>query len=1012
MAINGGTFPSGVITNNGTIVFAGGSYVKSERSFVESNLASGKELWETKNYVSVQNVGATIRAKIGEYSYSSFPDAYNEADNGDKIVLYAKLTQYTQKIEKNLTIDLNGYDWEFLFDASNSYGVDISSNKKLTITDSKGTGHLISYTRLNSIRIGNGAELTLDNVNVSFPVSTVVTGYRISLAYANASLIVKNSTITCTTGSSSYGVIEGKYATTPVTIENSTINSNAFTALKTKGSLTCTNTNIVCEGVMGDNLYGIYLDGASANLTFNSGNISAENTNSHKSVGVALFGNEPKVTVIGGSITAESYAIANNGSQTTNSAMTINGGTLTASEGTGIYHAGTGTLNISGENTVISGAESGIEIRAGELNMTGGKVISTWEGSESESWGNGNGTTTVGAGIAVVQHTTTQPITVTISGGDIDAIIPVKLANPQGNPDEYINTVNVAINGGRYKVTNGASAPFWSVTDNFAVSAGKFSHMPAYVVAGKTVVPNTGDDKNIYPWAIGVVNANPITPTGDITWQTSTDWPNDQVPTSQDQVTLTTGQNIVVSGSLEEVAQAYSITIPTGATLTVESGATLIVGGGGITNEGGETNINGLKVEPGAQVIVSPDADMTGLYGRVAFKPNVGKYPANMVGAYVSKPNRYQLMGVPTKGVPAVTKNKDDGDGFKLNQWDVETGWMAAAISDFTPFKGFFFWNDVPVNDDAPDLVTYYFKGELFGNKPQTLVFTEHEGFHLFANSYLAEVDIMALIQGAENNVQKAVYVYDPVQERFLDISYATYGKLGVPTAIQPMQGFYFLNQHDETTTAPMDYVSMVWSNAFKVEQELVPTSAPARQQSEQMTEVRVSLTDNVIGRNDGVYLMEREEVNEDANIRKMMNPVTSVNVYVANENTQLSQMQTTNLDGQALTITTNAAISYTFSFDWVQGEQYYLNDAVTGISTPMSEGNTYTFTAQPNSTITGRFTVVRYAPSVVTDIQTVDAIPAVKGIYTITGQYVGNEQVWESLPAGVYIVNGEKMVK
>ncbi len=741
--------------------------------------------------------------------------------------------------------------------------------------------------------------------------------------------------------------------------------------------------------------------------------------------GIAVYGRYESSTVTirnGASITAGNFCIANLGTYTDmNTTMNIESGAqLTSTEGPAIYHPGGGYLNISGENTVISGAESGIEIRAGVLNMTGGKVVSTYVGSESESWGNGNGTTTIGAGIAVAQHTTKLPVTVNISGGDIDALIPVKLANPQNNSEEDINKVSVVIEGGRYKVVNGAGAPFWSITDNFAVSAGKFSHVPAYVVAGKTVVPNTGGDKDIYPWTIGEVNETPITPTGDITWQNKEQWPDGKVPTSQDQVTLTTSQNIVVSGSSDDVAQAYGITIPTGSTITVESGATLVIGGGGITNEGGEANINGLKVEPGAQVIVSPDADMTGLYGRVALKPNVGKYPANLVGEFVNKPNRYQLVGIPTKDAPdAITKNKDDGDGFKLNQWDVETGWKAASLSDFSvPFKGFFFWNDVDLTlntaDDDESRVTYYFKGELFGNKPQTLVFTEHEGFHLFANSYLAEVDIMALIQGAENKVQKAVYVYNPVEEKFTDISYATYGKPGVPSAIQPMQGFYFLNQKDETTQAPMDYVSMVWSNAFKVEQEFVPNSAP-RKGTIDGSEVRVNITDNVVGRTDGVYVMENDKYSAEldgSDIQKMMNPATSVNIYAATTVGNLSTMQTNDVEYQYLTIETNAASMYTMSFDWVAGDELYLLDTYTNQTTLMAEGNTYTFVAQPKSVITNRFQIVKTPAQVPTAVENVKSVKAVKGTYTVTGQCLGENVIFDKLPQGVYVIDGVKVVK
>ena len=74
-----------------------------------------------------------------------------------------------------------------------------------------------------------------------------------------------------------------------------------------------------------------------------------------------------------------------------------------------------------------------------------------------------------------------------------------------------------------------------------------------------------------------------------------------------------------------------------------------------------------------------------------------------------------------------------------------------------------------------------------------------------------------------------------------------------------------------------------------------------------------------------------------------------------------------------------------------------------------MEEGASYEFAAQPNSIIEGRFEIVgrNNAP---TAIENTEVKANVKGIYTITGQYVGED--FKALPAGVYVVNGVKIVK
>jgi hypothetical protein len=76
-----------------------------------------------------------------------------------------------------------------------------------------------------------------------------------------------------------------------------------------------------------------------------------------------------------------------------------------------------------------------------------------------------------------------------------------------------------------------------------------------------------------------------------------------------------------------------------------------------------------------------------------------------------------------------------------------------------------------------------------------------------------------------------------------------------------------------------------------------------------------------------------------------------------------------------------------------------------------MVEGAMYEFTAAANSVNDYRFEIVG-AAKMPTAIENTEAVKSAKGIYTITGQYMGEMSVWNTLPAGVYVVNGEKLVK
>lgn len=130
------------------------------------------------------------------------------------------------------------------------------------------------------------------------------------------------------------------------------------------------------------------------------------------------------------------------------------------SEGQGIYAAGYGVWTIE-DGASIEGT-SGIEIRAGILNLKGGTITGTnktLKGTDIEltatdgaitSKPNGSGPTTVGAGIAIVQHTTKLPITVNILGGTIKGVEAIYANDTQENGAEAWAKVNVEVTGGTF----------------------------------------------------------------------------------------------------------------------------------------------------------------------------------------------------------------------------------------------------------------------------------------------------------------------------------------------------------------------------------------------------------------------------------------------------------------------------------------------------------------------------------------------------------------------------------
>lgn len=123
--------------------------------------------------------------------------------------------------------------------------------------------------------------------------------------------------------------------------------------------------------------------------------------------------------------------------------LVLNNVTQTAT-GAGMYLAGYANTTITGGS--ITGGNTGIEIRAGELTLNDCALEATAEEFSCEP--NGNGATTAGAAIAIAQHTTKKDIAVTINGGSFKGVKALNESNPQVN--DPAPQVKLSIDGGTF----------------------------------------------------------------------------------------------------------------------------------------------------------------------------------------------------------------------------------------------------------------------------------------------------------------------------------------------------------------------------------------------------------------------------------------------------------------------------------------------------------------------------------------------------------------------------------
>ena len=297
-------------------------------------------------------------------------------------------------------------------------------------------------------------------------------------------------------------------------------------------------------------------------------------------------------------------------------------------------------------------------------------------------------------------------------------------------------------------------------------------------------------------------------------------------------------------------------------------------------------------------------------------------------------------------------------------------------------------------------------KGQLFGNDSPELS-VRGNFWNGYANTYMGPMNILALIDMIPDEVQKAIYLYDITSDQ---TSWEPLNLLDATStdAIQPMQPFLIRNTN-AAGVVPVDYADAVY---YPTTGETKPGAAPAPRRAAASNITKAKLI--VKGENciDRVTVAESAdfsaEFDNGYDAAKYMND--GINMYVSADE-KMSIFATDNLENTYVGFQSVNGGNYTIEFANVQGEELTLIDYETGARVAMVEGTTYEFNADANTVNDYRFEIVGRA-NMPTAIDNTEAVKSAKGVYTITGQYVGEMNVWNTLPAGVYVVNGEKRVK
>jgi len=965
---------------------------------------------------SVMAWGATITVGEGG-DQTSLADAVSAASAGDELKLVSDLTISTAvNFNKDLTVDFNGYTI-----TSGQWLLRVLANYNVTFGDN-------SENREGGISAAICAMRVSGSVTINGGNFFANAGYVI-YEDAGASLIINDGLIKYV-GTAKKDVLYCNGAV--VTINGGTIESTTqYDAIYiNRGSQVTINGGLIINTCAAKS-YAIDMyanisgsgDPVVTILNINGGSIVSQN-----GYGIAIWGNGATINMTGGSLDAQKYAITGNGTaKYAGTTINISGGTIGSENSIGgIYHPQAGLLKISG-NPVIKG-QLAVQLCSG-VGLTGSITGGRFEayGYDERATKDGDGDIPDGAALSIVNRDYPGGTpTFSVNGG-------VFLAQHQDAVMAYTWDKNQPI-GSRHSEWSGA-------TNFLSIREGIFSSDPTtYVPADGYDVEHLNPTPTVYNhdavvyadlWRVGEadhVQSYDFTPAESEYVAINATTAAAESPNIQGTIyTLNEDQ----SSKKVEVAEDYTLIIKedktlnignggldlnAGSQVVVEPGAVVTVGMNGITSASGTDNlVLQANSEKQAALLIDPDViQNTQPLATVILSTKARQKSANPWN-YI-----WEYFACPVAEITELTKPINNFNeathGLFAGETEFVTGvytWGGndwALVNSWTslvPFKGYQL-----TNNSANGGVEYTFKGNLLGNKDGEYAFTSN-GYGYFGNSYSAPIVISNFLSALDNTVyERTVWLYDAGADTYVSVNPLA-ARLGSAkykdgTAIKEIRSLqaFILNKKADGAAATVNYRDAIWNNP-RINSLAAP--APARHAAEEMQWSNIYVAAN--GKKEMVTLIEgtdfSNEFDNGADAGKYINN-SSMNLYAATNDGKQAIVATDNLENTILSFQAGDATEYTLSFE-NGNENYMLRDNVTGAMVAIADGAEYTFTQAANTTNPARFEVVTIA-KVPTAIENVEEAAKATGIYTLAGQYMGRD--FTVLPAGVYVVNGVKVVK
>ena len=436
-------FESGTAPEGSTLTVGVGT--KLNFPLESKYLAEGSSV-SAEGTVVAEAPGATVVQADGTaYSATTLRDALIIAQDGATVTMLQGYTSTaTVSISQAITLDLNGQNITFN-NSGNYYAVSVKADA--TICDKVGGGAINANTTGIALGIIGTAEkninVTVSNVAINADTCT----YGIYASYAVATIdnvnVNMEDMVEGTAAEASYGVL-AMHSNVTIVDSSITVKGNLPTNQNLMGvwvyisDVTLDNTDVIIDNICVDANDN---DVQSTAIYVDQSEVRIQNGSSVKSdyVGVMIFNKNidtskdhdkgmeqilaikqedyARLDIIDSVVESQaSFAVAGNGTSH-GTLINIEGSKIAVTgEAPAIYHPQYGVLNV-GDGTEITGY-TGVEMRAGTFNMTGGKIVAT---GEYEGGNNGNGSTMSGVALALSQHTTNLPLAANISGGELTA---------------------------------------------------------------------------------------------------------------------------------------------------------------------------------------------------------------------------------------------------------------------------------------------------------------------------------------------------------------------------------------------------------------------------------------------------------------------------------------------------------------------------------------------------------------------------------------------------------------